>query len=85
MLGKFTIRRCARLEVLMEYPMTVRAMKLSTRTIGMIAALGLAGLSLAGCVYYPSGYGYGYAPGYYAPAPVYGAVVVGGGWGHWHH
>jgi len=68
--------------------MTVRAMKFSTRTIGMIAALGLAGLSLAGCVYYPSGYGYGYAPGYYAPAyvapaPVYGGVVI-GGWGGRH-
>jgi hypothetical protein len=58
--------------------------------LGLIAVLGLAGLSLAGCVYYPSGYAYtpGYyaAPAYVAPAPVYGGVWI-GGWGHgghWH-
>lgn len=64
--------------------MAIRAMKLSSRALGMVAALGLAGLSLAGCTYYPSNYGY--APGYYAPA-YYGppvGVVIGGGWG-WHH
>ena len=65
--------------------MAVPGFKRSRRTLGLIAALGLAGLSLAGCVYYPSGYGYGYAPGYYAPAvapvPVYGSVWIGGG--HW--
>ncbi len=55
-------------------------MKLSPRAIGAVAALLVAGASLAGCVYYPSGY----APGYYAPA-YYGppvGVVIGGGWGH---
>ncbi len=67
--------------------MTVRSMKPSPRTLSRFAVLLLAGVSLAGCVYYPSGYGYGYAPAYVAPAP---AVVVGGwgwggGWGHhWH-
>jgi len=63
--------------------MTVRAMKISSRAIGMITALGLAGFSLAGCVYYPSGYGYA-SPGYYAPAYAFAppvGVVVGGGWG----
>lgn len=67
--------------------MAVPGMKRSKRALGLIAVLGLAGLSLAGCVYYPSGYGYGYAPGYYAPAyvapvPVYGSIWIGGG--HWH-
>jgi hypothetical protein len=61
--------------------MTIPGMKRSKRTLGLIAVLGLAGLSLAGCVYYPSGYAY--APGYYAPgyvaAPVYGSVWIGGG------
>lgn len=64
--------------------MPIRKMKRSPRVIGMVAALGLAALSLAGCVYYPSGGGYGYAPGYYAPAYAYGpapVVVVHGGWG----
>ena len=65
--------------------MTVRDVKRSKRALGLAAVLGLAGLSLTGCVYYPSGY-YGYAPGYYAPAyvapvPVYGGVWFGGG--HW--
>ncbi|CAG4908933.1 unnamed protein product [Acidocella sp. C78] len=51
-----------------------------------------AALTLGGCVYYPSSYGYGY--GYYAPPPVvYGGVTI-GGWWHgdddgwhrgWHH
>jgi hypothetical protein len=68
--------------------MSVRAMKLSSRAIGTIAALMIAGVSLAGCVYYPSGYGYGpaYSSGYYAPAYAYAPpvnVVVGGGWGGW--
>jgi hypothetical protein len=63
-------------------------------TLRHVALLALAGAGLAGCVYYPSGYGYGYNSGYYAapsvvvqPAP----VVVGGWWGwgghghgHWH-
>lgn len=66
--------------------MAVPGIKRSKRTLSLIAALGLAGLSLAGCVYYPSGYGYGYSPGYYAPAyvapaPVYGSIWIGGG--HW--
>jgi hypothetical protein len=69
--------------------MAVPGMKRPKRTLGLIAALGLAGLSLAGCVYYPSGYGYApgyYSPAYVAPAPVYGSVWIGGGgWhGHWH-
>jgi hypothetical protein len=68
--------------------MTVRGMKRCRRTLGLIAVFGLAGLSLAGCVYYPSGYAYApgyYAPAYVAPAPVYGSVWF-GGWGgrHWH-
>ncbi len=74
--------------------MAIRAMKLSSRAIGTVAALALAGMSLAGCVYYPSGYGYGYVPSYgpaYVAAPPV-AVAVGGGWGwgggwggrHWH-
>ncbi len=61
--------------------MSVRSMKFLPRLV----ALGLAGLSLTGCVVYPhgGGYAYGYAPSYYepayvAPAPV---VVFGGGWG----
>ena len=65
--------------------MSIRAMKFSPQMLGRFAALALAGASLAGCVYYPSGYGYGYAPGYYAaPAYAYAPpvdVVVGGGWG----
>jgi len=71
--------------------MTVRGMQRFKRRLGLVAVLGLAGLSLAGCVYYPSS-GYAYAPGYYAapayvaPAPVYGSVWIGGwgGHGHWH-
>lgn len=50
------------------------------------AVLILAAAGLAGCVYYPSGYGYGRSAGYYAapavtvvPPP----VVVGGWWGGW--
>ncbi len=65
--------------------MTIRAMNLSSRTLGVITALGLAGMSLAGCVYYPSGYAYGgpgYAPGYVAAPPV-NVVVAGGWWGGW--
>ena len=65
--------------------MRIHAMKRSPRMLGAAAALLLTGASLAGCVYYPSGYGYG--PGYYAPGYVYGppvGVVVGGGWG-WGH
>jgi len=61
-------------------------MKLSPRALSRFAALILAGVSLAGCVYYPSGYGYGYAPGYVAAPPVVvGGWGWGGGWGHhWH-
>ena len=66
--------------------MAIRAMKLSSRGIGAVVALVLAGMSLTGCVYYPSGYGYGYGygPGYYGPAyvgPPVGVVIGGGGWG----
>jgi hypothetical protein len=63
--------------------MSVRAKKRSSSALGAVAALALAGMTLAGCVYYPSGYGYGYGygPGYYAAPPV--GVVVGGGWGWW--
>jgi hypothetical protein len=59
--------------------------KLPSRALVRIATLGLAGASLAGCVYYPSGYAYGggYAPGYYAAQPVYVAPVVVGGWWGW--
>jgi hypothetical protein len=67
--------------------MMIRGLKRSKRTLGLIAVLGLAGLTLSGCVYYPSGYAYGpgyYAPAYVAPAPVYGGVWIGGGGGHWH-
>jgi hypothetical protein len=66
--------------ILRQQLRSIRAMKLSPRAIGAVAALLVAGASLAGCVYYPSGY----APGYYAPA-YYGppvGVVIGGGWGH---
>jgi hypothetical protein len=64
-------------------------MKRCRRRLGLIAVLGFAGLSLAGCTVYPSGYayapGYYYAPAYVAPAPVYGSVWFGGwGHGHWH-
>jgi hypothetical protein len=70
--------------------MTITGMKRAKRALRLIAVLGLAGVSLAGCVYYPSGYAYGpgyYAPAYVAPAPVYGGVWFGGwhgGGGHWH-
>ncbi|MDE1897071.1 MAG: hypothetical protein KGH91_08355 [Rhodospirillales bacterium] len=51
--------------------------------------LGFAAAGLAGCVYYPSGYGYGYNSGYYAPPVVTVApapIVVGGWWGGgWDH
>jgi hypothetical protein len=61
--------------------MRVTAMKFPKR-LGAAAVLVLAGLSLAGCVVYPSSYGYG--GGYYAPAvvapPVYGSIFIGGGW-----
>lgn len=60
--------------------MTNRILKPST--LGILAVLGM---SLAGCVYYPSSYGYGYGqPAYVAAPPV---VVVGGGWwgGGWGH
>lgn len=51
-------------------------------TIGTV----MAAMTLGGCVYYPSNYGYGYtgyaAPAYVAP-PVSGSVVIGMGnwWG----
>jgi len=67
--------------------MAIKSMKVPPRVLVRIAAVALAGASLAGCVYYPSSYGY--APGYYAaPAYVAPTVVVGGWWGggggHWH-
>jgi hypothetical protein len=70
--------------------MAIVKMKLSSRALGRIAALTIAGVSLTGCVVYPSGYGYGYAPGYYSPGYAYAppvGVVVGGGWwgGGWGH
>jgi len=67
-------------------------MNFRKRSIGAVAALALAGVSLAGCVVYPAGYGYGggyyAAPAYYAPPPVsFGFGYYGGGWGgggrHW--
>jgi len=65
--------------------MRVPTMNFRKRAIGPVLALAIASVSLAGCVVYPGGYGYGYAPGYYAPAviapPVYGSVIIGGGWG----
>jgi hypothetical protein len=54
-------------------------MKFKKSSLGMVAALALAGMSLAGCVVYPSGYGYGYGGGYgggYYPAPAYYAPPV---------
>jgi hypothetical protein len=69
--------------------MAIGKMKLSSRALGRIAALAIAGVSLTGCVVYPSG-GYAYSPGYYAPGYAYAppvGVVVGGGWwgGGWGH
>ncbi len=69
--------------------MSIKSLKISPRILARAAAVALAGASLAGCVYYPSGYGY--SSGYYA-SPVYVApppVVIGGWWGwgeggHWH-
>lgn len=75
----------------MTAKITFRKMRLGT-----ISAV-IASMTLGGCVYYPSNYGYGY-PGYTAPAyvapPVSGSVVIGmgdwwgGGWGDddhgWH-
>lgn len=46
------------------------------------AVLLLAASALAGCVYYPSGYGYGRG-GAPAVAVVAPPVVVGGWWGDW--
>lgn len=56
---------------------------IGARGISRVAAIALACVSLGGCVYYPRGYGYGYAasPGYYQPAYVAPPVVVGGWWG----
>ncbi|MBB5372033.1 hypothetical protein [Acidocella aromatica] len=56
--------------------MAIMGMKISSRAMARIAAIALAGASLAGCVYYPSGYGYYAQPAYVAPP-----VVVGGWWG----
>ncbi|MDR3505619.1 MAG: hypothetical protein P4L52_05205 [Acidocella sp.] len=62
--------------------MAIKSRKVSSRTLARIAAVALAGAALTGCVYYPSGYGYGYGPGYYGePAYVAPPVVVGGWWG----
>jgi len=61
--------------------------------LGTLAAVGLCALALSGCYYAPAPYAYEPSGGYYAaPAyyggyygpPVYGSVVVGGGWGHDH-
>lgn len=54
---------------------------IGARGIGRVAALAFACAALAGCVYYPSGYGYAAGPGYYQPAYVAPPVVVGGWWG----
>jgi hypothetical protein len=59
--------------------MHVRLMNFMKRPLALAAVLLVAGASLSGCVVYPSGYGYGYGPSYYA-APVYGGVFVGGGY-----
>ncbi len=71
--------------------MRVPLMNFRKRSIGAVAALALAGLSLSGCVVYPAGYGGGYgggyyaAPAYYAPPPVsFGFGYYGGGWGGGH-
>ncbi len=66
--------------------MGVPRMNFRKRSIGAIAALAVAGLSLAGCVVYPDGYGYGggyyAAPAYYAPPVTFGfGYYGGGGWG----
>ncbi len=63
--------------------MRVLKMNFRKRSIGVVAALALAGMSLAGCVVYPDGYGYGYAPApaYYAPPVTFGFGYYGGGWG----
>ena len=72
--------------------MKIDAMKRYLRAVGAAAVLTLAGAVLAGCVYYPDGYGYNtryYGPAY-APAYSYVPPVVlgfgdgdrwGGGWG----
>jgi len=56
--------------------------------ISKIVLLGICTAALGACYYGPAyGPGYGpsyYAPGYYAPAPVTGEVVIeGGGYHHW--
>ncbi len=64
--------------------MRVPGMNFRKRSIGAVVALALAGLSLAGCVVYPDGYGYGggyAAPAYYAPPVTFGFGYYGGGWG----
>jgi hypothetical protein len=75
---------------IMKLKQQSRGMKFSLANAVRVAVLVAAGASLAGCVYYPSGYGYGYAPsyGYAAPVAVAPTVVVGGGWwggGGWGH
>lgn len=60
--------------------------RLARAALPALAALGLAAI-LSGCVAYPD-YGYGYQPGYYAPAygyPSGGYVAIGGGWGWGDH
>lgn len=69
----------------------IKRLGISPRAISMVAALSFIGLSLSGCVVYPSG-GYGYSSGYgssyyepaYVPPPVYGDVVIGGFFGGGH-
>jgi hypothetical protein len=52
-------------------------------TIGKMIFIGLLAAALGGCYYGPGPYAYGPEPAYYGP-PVYGSVVVGGGWhDHW--
>jgi hypothetical protein len=50
----------------------------------VLAAMTMAALALAGCVAYAPYPGYAYPS--YAPAPVYGTVDIGVGFGDgWHH
>ncbi|MBU6448252.1 MAG: hypothetical protein KGQ26_01375 [Rhodospirillales bacterium] len=52
-------------------------------TLRRFTVLALAAAGLGGCVYYPSGYGYGRGGGYYAPAVTVAPppIVFGGWWG----
>ncbi|MBU6418976.1 MAG: hypothetical protein KGQ79_04530 [Proteobacteria bacterium] len=61
----------------MKYTTSLKAIASLRRA----AVLALAAAGLAGCVYYPSGYGRG--SGYYAPAVTVAPppIVFGGWWG----